>query len=238
MLFKLANPHRFFAIAGTLQPVATLLAFVMLVCGLYLGLVESPPDYQQGETVRIMYIHVPAAWLALMIYSSMAVAAVFGLVWKHMLADLYCRAAAPLGVAMTILCLATGSLWGKPMWGTWWVWDARLTSVLVLLLLYLGYIALVRAFAQPWQGEKAGGILLIVGAVNIPIIKYSVDWWTTLHQPASVFRSDGPTIDPSMLLPLLVMALAYTLGFTSLVLLRLRAEWAQRKQLLTEMRVL
>jgi len=237
MLFKLANPNRFFAIAAIAQPVAFVLGALALACGLYMALVASPPDYQQGETVRIMYIHVPAAWLALMVYSSMAVAAVFALVWKHMLADLYCRAAAPLGAAMTLLCLVTGSLWGKPMWGAWWVWDARLTSVFVLLLLYIGYITLVRSFAQPWQGEKAGAILLLVGAVNIPIIKYSVDWWATLHQPASVFRMDGPTIDDSMLMPLALMALAYTLLFTGLVLVRLRAEWALRKALLQQMRI-
>lgn len=237
MLFRLANPQRFFAVARVMQPIAMVVALVAFACGLWQALVVSPVDYQQGETVRIMYIHVPAAWLAIGIYSSMALAAACGLIWRHMLADLYCRTAAPIGMLMTVLCLVTGSLWGKPMWGTYWVWDARLTSVFVLLLLYLGYIALVRAYQQPWQGERAGAVLLIVGVINIPIIRYSVEWWTTLHQPASVIRAGGPAIDPSMMTPLLVMALAYLAGYIAIVLPRLRLAWESRKALLKELRI-
>lgn len=220
------------------QPIAVVLALGAFAYGLWQALVVSPVDYQQGQTVRIMYVHVPAAWLAMGIYVSMAVAAVCGLVWRHMLADLYCRAAAPIGLLMTSLCLVTGSLWGKPMWGTWWVWDARLTSVFVLLLLYAGYVALVRAYQQPWQGERAGAWLLVVGLINIPIIRYSVEWWATLHQPASVLRTGGPAIDNAMLVPLLVMGAAYLCGFVALVLLRLRVEWEQRTALLRQMRAI
>lgn len=238
MLFRLANPQRFFAVARVVQPAAVVLAIVAFAYGLWQALVVSPVDYQQGQTVRIMYIHVPAAWLAVGIYVSMALAAVCSLVWRHTLADLYCRAAAPIGLLMTALCLITGSLWGKPMWGTYWVWDARLTSVFVLLLLYMGYIALVRAYQQPWQGERAGAWLLLVGVVNIPIIRYSVEWWTTLHQPASVLRGGGPAIDASMLTPLFVMGFAYLAGFVALVLPRLRVQWQQRTALLKEMRAL
>ena len=238
MLFRLANPQRFFAVARAVQPVAAVLAVVAFAYGLWQALLISPVDYQQGQTVRIMYVHVPAAWLAMGIYTSMAVAAICGLIWRHTLADLYCRAAAPIGLLMTALCLVTGSLWGKPMWGTWWVWDARLTSVFVLLLLYAGYIALVRAYQQPWQGERMGAWLLVVGLINIPIIRYSVEWWTTLHQPASVVRTGGPAIDGSMLTPLLVMGAAYLLGFIALVLPRLRIAWEQRTALLRQMRAI
>ena len=169
-----------------------------------------------------MYVHVPAAWMASFVYAVMAVASAVGLIWRHPLADIAARAAAPLGAGFTLICLVTGSLWGEPMWGTWWVWDARLTSVLVLFFLYLGYIALVNAFDEPTRGARAGAILAIVGVVNLPIIKFSVDWWNTLHQPASVFRLGGPTIDPSMLWPLLVMALGFSLFFVTLLLLRMR----------------
>jgi heme exporter protein C len=176
-----------------------------------------------------MYIHVPAAWMALFVYTNMAVAAAVGLVWKHPLADLFTKAAAPIGAGFTALCLITGSLWGEPMWGTWWVWDARLTSVLILFFLYLGYMALVNAFDDPTRGAKAGAILVLVGVVNVPIIKFSVDWWNTLHQPASVVRMGGPSIDPSMLWPLLMMGLAFTAYFVTVVLLRVRSEIAARK---------
>ncbi|HYC14738.1 MAG TPA: heme ABC transporter permease, partial [Stellaceae bacterium] len=181
-----------------------------------------PADYQQGEAVRIMYVHVPAAWLATLVYAVMAVASAVFLIWRDPLADIAARAAAPLGAAFTLVCLVAGSLWGEPMWGTWWVWDARLTSVLVLFFLYLGYIALVHAFDDPTRGARAGAVLALVGAVNLPIIKFSVDWWNTLHQPASVFRLGGPTIDRAMLVPLLVMSLAFMLYFASLLMLRIR----------------
>ena len=159
-----------------------------------------------GITVRIMYIHVPFAWLSMLCYSLMAVCALGTLVWRHPLADVALKSAAPVGAVFTALALITGSIWGKPMWGTWWVWDGRLTSVFVLLLMYLGVISLTRALDDPSRSARAAAIMTLVGFINIPIIKFSVDWWNTLHQPASVFRLGGPTIHPSLLLPLLVMA--------------------------------
>jgi heme exporter protein C len=230
MIRAFANPARFLKISKRMAPLCLALAALCLVPGLYLALVASPPDYQQGESVRIMYVHVPSAWLAMGVYASMAVAAVCALVWKHIVAELYARAAAPLGCAFTAICLATGSLWGKPMWGTWWVWDARLTSVFILLLLYLGYIALQDAFDDEQRGIDAGNWLLIAGAVNLPVIKFSVDWWTTLHQPASLTRLARPAIDPAMLKPLLCMGAGFALFFTGLVLLRLETEIAKRKK--------
>ncbi|HSK41853.1 MAG TPA: heme ABC transporter permease, partial [Arenibaculum sp.] len=228
-MHRFANPARFQRLSAALLPWSAGATAVLLAAGLYLSLFASPADYQQGETVRIMYVHVPAAWMALFVYTNMAAAAAVGLVWKHPLADLFVKAAAPVGAGFTAICLITGSLWGEPMWGTWWVWDARLTSVLVLFFLYLGYMALVNAFDDPNRGAKAGGILVMVGFVNVPIIKFSVDWWNTLHQPASVVRMGGPAIDPSMLWPLLVMALAFKAYFATVVLLRLRSELALRK---------
>jgi heme exporter protein C len=226
---SLANPARFLRVSRIVLPWSGGLAALLLAAGLYLSLVGSPPDYQQGETVRIMYVHVPAAWMALFVYASMAMSSAVGLVWKHPLADLACKAMAPVGAGFTAVCLVTGSLWGEPMWGTWWVWDARLTSVLILFFLYLGYIALVNAFDDPARGLKAGAILVLVGAVNLPIIKFSVDWWNTLHQPASVSRIGAPAIDPSMLAPLLVMAAGFTAYFVFVALLRVRAEIVERR---------
>jgi heme exporter protein C len=228
-MHRFANPARFLRISAPALRGSTVASAVLFAAGLYLSLFASPPDYQQGETVRIMYIHVPAAWMALFVYANMAVASAVAVVWKHPLAELFTKAAAPIGACFTALCLITGSLWGQPMWGTWWVWDARLTSVLILFFLYLGYIALVNAFDDTGRGMRAGSILVLVGAVNLPIIKFSVDWWNTLHQPASVLRLGGPTIHSSLLLPLLVMALAFTAFFVAVVILRLRAEIAARK---------
>jgi heme exporter protein C len=228
-MHRFANPARFLRISNIVLPWAAGATVVLMIVGLYLSLFASPADYQQGDTVRIMYIHVPAAWMALFVYTNMAIAAAVGLVWKHPLADLFTKAAAPIGAGFTALCLITGSLWGEPMWGTWWVWDARLTSVLILFFLYLGYMALVNAFDDPTRGAKAGAILVLVGVVNVPIIKFSVDWWNTLHQPASVVRMGGPSIDPSMLWPLLMMGLAFTAYFVTVVLLRVRSEIAARK---------
>ncbi|NBC33744.1 MAG: heme transporter HemC [Alphaproteobacteria bacterium] len=228
-MHALANPARFTVLARRLAPWLGGLAIVLTGIGLYLALLGSPPDYQQGETVRIMYVHVPAAWMALFVYACMAAASVAGLVWKTVLAELACKAMAPIGAAFTAICLITGSLWGAPMWGTWWVWDARLTSVLLLFFLYLGYLALVNAFDEPGRGLKAGGILVLVGVVNLPIIKFSVDWWNTLHQPASVSRIGVPAIDPAMLAPLLVMAAAFMAFFASVALLRIRAEILERR---------
>ena len=228
-MHRFANPARFLRIAAIVFPWAAGATVVLMIVGIYLALFASPADYQQGDTVRIMYIHVPAAWMALFIYSNMALSAAVGLVWKHPLANLFTKAAAPIGAGFTAVCLITGSLWGEPMWGTWWVWDARLTSVLILFFLYLGYMALVNAFDDPTRGAKAGAILVLVGVVNVPIIKFSVDWWNTLHQPASVVRMGGPSIDPSMLWPLLMMGLAFTAYFVMVVLLRVRSEIAARK---------
>ncbi|MEK7245028.1 MAG: heme ABC transporter permease [Pseudomonadota bacterium] len=219
-----ANPARFLKLARVVQPWAAGIALGLGAAGLYLGLVASPPDYQQGESVRIMYVHVPAAWMALFCYTVLAVASAVALIWKHPLADLAAKATAPVGAAFTFLALLTGSLWGKPMWGTWWVWDARLTSVLVLFFLYLGYIALNGAFDDPARGAKASAVLALVGFVNVPIIKFSVDWWNTLHQPASVLRAGGPAIHESMLAPLLLMALAFKAYFVWVLLIRIRAE--------------
>lgn len=229
MASSFANPRRFLKIISWVQPVAAVVAVIAMVLGLYTGLVTSPDDYQQGASVRIMYIHVPAAWMALFIYTSMAVAAFVGLVWKHLVAELYANAAAPLGAAFTFICLVTGSLWGKPMWGAWWVWDARLTSVLILFFLYLGYLALVDAFDDEQKGINAGAFLLLAGVVNIPIIKFSVDWWNTLHQPASLTRFAKPAIDASMLVPLLAMAIGFTALFTALVCIRLKTKIGERK---------
>lgn len=228
-MHRFANPTRFLKIANAVQPWALALAAVAFAAGLYLALLASPPDYQQKDTVRIMYLHVPAAWMSMSVYTSMAAAAAAALIWRHPLAEVYARAVAPLGAGFTLLCLATGSLWGSPMWGTWWVWDARLTSVLVLFFLYLGYIVLSDAFDDPARGARAGNILLLVGAVNVPVIKFSVDWWNTLHQPASVFRLGGPTIDASMLWPLAVMALAFHAYFVAVGIWRIRAELAARR---------
>lgn len=228
-MHRFANPARFLRLAALILPWAAGLAVVCFAAGLYMALLDSPADYQQGQTVRIMYIHVPAAWMAMFVYTSMAVAAATALVWKHPLAEVYARAAAPLGAGFTLLCLVTGSLWGAPMWGTWWVWDARLTSMLILFFLYLGFMALVNAFDDPERGNRAGCILLLVGVVNIPIIKFSVDWWNTLHQPASVFRMGGPSIHPDMLWPLGVMAIAFKAYFVAVVIVRIRSELVARK---------
>ena len=223
-MHRFANPTRFVALARAVQPWAAGIALVALLGGLWFGLLASPPDYQQGETVRIMYVHVPAAWMAMFCYSAMAGASAVALVWKHAVAHVTARATAPIGAAFTFLALVTGSLWGKPMWGTWWVWDARLTSVLILFFLYLGYMALENAFDDRARGAKAAAILAIVGAVNVPIIKFSVDWWNTLHQPASVVRLGGPAIHPSMLTPLVLMAIGYTAFYIWVLCLRVRAD--------------
>ncbi len=228
-MLNFASPTDFLRLARVLIPFSAALTALLLGIGLYLAFFVAPPDYQQGETVRIMYLHVPAAWLAMLIYFVMTSAALGTLVWRHPLADAAQKAAAPLGAGFTLLCLATGSLWGKPMWGTWWVWDARLTSVLVLFLIYLGLVALWRTIEDPGKAARAAAIFTLVGAVNIPIIKFSVDWWNTLHQPASVFRLGGPAIAPSMLWPLVVMALAFTVLFVTLYLMAIRNEILRRR---------
>jgi len=228
-MVSLANPTRFLSLVDRMVPWLTALTLILLGIGLYLAFFVAPPDYQQGEIVKIIFIHVPAAWLAMFGYMLIAVAALGTLIWRHPLADVAAKTAAPIGATFTFIALVTGSLWGKPMWGTYWVWDARLTSVLVLFLLYLGLLALWRAIEEPGRAGRAAAILALVGAVNIPIIHYSVVWWNTLHQPASVFRVGGPTIDPSLLAPLLVMALAFMLFFILLHLVSMRAEILRRR---------
>jgi heme exporter protein C len=228
-MLSLANPTRFLAIVDRVVPWLTALTLLLLGYGLYLALFVAPPDYQQGETVKIMFIHVPAAWLAMFGYTLIALAALGTLIWRHPLADVAAKTAAPIGATFTFIALVTGSLWGKPMWGTYWVWDARLTSVLVLFLLYLGLIALWQSIDEPGRAGRAAAILALVGFINVPIIKFSVDWWNTLHQPASVFRLGGPTIDPSLLTPLFVMAGGFTLLFVLLHLIAMRAEILRRR---------
>lgn len=228
-LLDLANPTRFLALVARVLPWLAAASVILLAIAGYLVLFVAPDDYQQGGTVKIMFLHVPAAWLSLACYAMMAVSALGTLVWRHPLADVAAKAAAPIGAAFTFLCLATGSLWGKPMWGTWWIWDARLTSELVLLLMYLGLIALWRTVDDPGRAGRAVAVLTLVGTVNIPIIKFSVDWWNTLHQPASVFRAGGPTIHSSILIPLLVAALAFTVLFVTLHLAAMRNEVLRRR---------
>ena len=227
-LSDLANPSRFLQLANNtilwLSGV-TVLAFAF---GIDQAMI-APDDYQQGATVKIMFLHVPSAWLGMLGWGVMTVAALGTLVWRHPLADVTAKAAAPIGAAFTLLCLVTGSLWGRPEWGTYWVWDARLTSELVLLLLYLGVIALWRTVDDPSRAARAAAILTLVGAIDLPIIKFSVDWWNTLHQGASVMRLGGPTLDRAFLIPLLVMAVAFSLLFVTLQLAAMRNEILRRR---------
>ena len=228
-MHRFANPKRFLRIAAVVLPWSAALTGAFFSLGLYLALLASPADYQQGESVRIMYVHVPAAWMALFVYSCLAAASAVALIWKHPVADLVAKASAPIGACFTFIALATGSIWGKPMWGVWWVWDARLTSVLILFFFYMGHMALTSAFEDASRGERAAAILALVGFINIPVIKWSVDWWNTLHQPASMIRMDGPAIHASMLAPLLIMAAAFTAYYVTVLILRLRSEILARK---------
>ena len=224
----LANPTRFLNLVNRVLPWLIAATVVLFAVGLYRAL-NAPDDYQQGATVKIMYLHVPAAWLGMFAWGLMSVAALGTLVWRHPLADVTGKAAAPIGAAFTFLCLVTGSLWGRPTWGTYWVWDARLTSELVLLLLYFGVLALYWTAEDPGRGARAAAILALVGAVNLPIIKFSVDWWNTLHQGESIFRAGGSTIDPSILIPLVIMVAAFTALFTALLLAAMRNEILRRR---------
>ena len=210
-------------------PWVSALAGILLAIGFYWSLLVVPPDYQQGESVRIMFVHVPAAWMSLFVYGLITAASFVGLVFAHPLADVAAKTAAPLGAAFTALALITGSLWGKPMWGAYWVWDARLTSELVLLFIYFGYLALWSAIEDPVRAGRAAALLALVGAVDLPIIHFSVVWWHSLHQPASVFRMSGPSMDAAYLWPLAVMALGYTVLFLWLWLVRMRTEIWQRR---------
>ena len=205
-LTALANPTRFLALVRVCLPWLTIITVGLLVTGLWMGF-SVPDDYQQGRTVRIMFVHVPSVWMAMGAYMAMVSGALGVLVWRHPLADVAARAAAPIGAAFTFLGLATGSIWGRPMWGTWWVWDARLTSFLVLLIIYLGLIALWNAIEEPAKSARMAAIAILVGAINIPIIRFSVEWFTTLHQGPSVVRAGGPSLAPQFLYPLLVMGL-------------------------------
>ena len=228
-MWRFANPAIFFDLATKASPLAAGLSLMLIGLGAYLGLFAAPPDYIQGETVRIMYVHVPAAWMAMFCYGMMAIASGGGLIWNHPLAFVAAKATAPIGMVFTGIALATGSIWGKPMWGTWWAWDARMTSVLILLFLYLGYMALWNAIEEPVRAAKATAILALTGAVNLPVIKFSVDWWNTLHQPASLMRADAPAIHSTMLIPLLLMALGFTAFYIWILLLRMRGEILARK---------
>lgn len=227
---KLASPKHFYRISGKMIPWLGAITLLFMLPGLYLGLFVAPPDYQQGESYRIMFVHVPSAWMSLFIYVFMAALSAVNLIWNIKLADVMVRGSAALGASFTFLALATGSLWGKPMWGAWWVWDARLTSELILLFLYLGYIALVSAIEEPRSAARAGGVLILVGVVNIPIIHYSVEWWNTLHQGPTVTKFDKPSIHPSMLWPLLLMALAFQCYYFTVALMRARAELLDRER--------
>lgn len=227
---KLASPRHFYRISGQLIPWMGAVTLLCLLAGLYLGLWVAPPDYQQGQSYRIMFVHVPAAWMSMFVYVFMAVLSGIHLIWNMKLADVMVRSSATLGATFTALALATGSLWGKPMWGAWWVWDARLTSELILLFLYLGYMALVSAIEDHRTAARAGGILVLVGVVNIPIIHYSVEWWNTLHQGPTVTKFDKPSIHPSMLWPLLLMAVAFQLYYFTVVLMNARLELLEREK--------
>ena len=229
LMHRFANPTRFLRLTRLILPWSAGIAVLTIAAGLIWGLGAAPADYQQGDTVRIMFVHVPAAWMGLFIYGVMAVASAVGLIWRHVVADLVAKASAPVGACFTFICLLSGALWGQPMWGTWWVWDARLTSMLILLFLYLGYMALWQAFDDPQKAARAAAILALVGSVNLPIIKFSVDWWNTLHQPASVLTLDGPKIHPSMLWPLLLMAVGFKAYYISLLMIRARTEITARR---------
>ena len=228
LVAEFANPARFVGFTDVVTPWLGGLSAFLIAVGLWMGF-AAPEDYQQGVTVRIMYIHVPFAWLAMMVWGVMTLSALGALVWRHPVADVSIKAAAPIGAVFTMLALITGSVWGKPMWGAWWVWDARLTSVFVLFIMYLGLIALTRAFDEPRKAARAAAILVLIGSINLPIIKFSVDWWNTLHQPASVVRLDGPTIHPSLLWPLLVSALGFTCLFFTMHLAAMRTEIRRRR---------
>jgi heme exporter protein C len=227
---KLASPPWFYRFSGRLLPWLGALCAVLIAYGLYGGLVLAPADYQQGDSFRIIYIHVPAAWMSLFIYVAMAVCGVISLVWRIKLAEVVLISSAPIGAAFTFLALVTGSLWGKPMWGTWWVWDGRLTSELILLFLYLGVIALYSAIEDRQTAARAVSILAIVGVVNVPIIHYSVEWWSTLHQGPTITKLDKPSIHVDMLIPLLVMALGFKVYYLVGLLIRARGELLERER--------
>jgi len=230
IVHKFSSPRNFYVMSGRMIPWFGWSCLLLIIVSLYYGLVKAPPDYQQGESYRIMFVHVPAAWMSMFVYMVMAISGGIGLIWRIKLSDIIASASAPIGAAFTLIALATGSLWGKPMWGAWWVWDARLTSELILLFLYLGFIALQASIEDPRNAARAGAVLALVGIVNIPIIHYSVEWWSTLHQGATVTKLDKPSIHIDMLIPLLLMAVAFKLYYVTSVLMRARAEILLREQ--------
>ena len=229
MINYFANPSRFVRITNILVPWLIVAVGMLFILGLYLGLLKSPDDVVQGSAVRIMYVHVPSAWLSIFSYLLLAICSLFFIVWRHPLADILSRSIAPVGALFSLLTLLTGSIWGKPMWGTWWVWDARLTSMLILFLLFMGYIALSNAFEKSERGSRPAALLAIAGSINLPVVKFSVDWWSTLHQPASIMRTGGISIDSSMLLPLVIMFLAFQLFFILIIIFRSHSILIERK---------
>ncbi len=229
MMYRFSNPSNFQKLSKSIYPWISLSGLLFFVIGLYFSFFDSPPDYLQGETVRIMYIHVPSAWLSLQIYLIMAICSFISIVYKHTLADIISRSCAPIGASFTLITLITGSIWGKPTWGTWWVWDARLTSELILFFIYLGHIVVSNSYEDIKKGDKNAAILTLIGVVNLPIIKFSVDWWNTLHQPASITKLSPTTIDTLILTPLLIMASSFLLIFLSILLTRIKGEILMRK---------
>jgi len=228
-LHRFSSPKHFYRMSGKVLPWLYALFILTFVPGIILGLFFAPPDYQQGESVRIIYIHVPAAWMSMFLYLAMAICGAIFLIWRIKLADIMGAALAPIGASFTFLALVTGSLWGKPMWGTWWVWDARLTSELILLFLYLGYMEIRSAFDDITNGGRAASVLALVGVVNLPIIHYSVEWWNTLHQGATISKFDKPSIALEMLIPLLLMALAFKIYAFIVGLRQARCEVLRRE---------
>ncbi|MHB1566301.1 MAG: heme ABC transporter permease [Acidiferrobacter sp.] len=229
-IHRYGAPKRFYRFAGRLVPWLAAITALLFVSGLYLGLYWAPPDYQQGDAYRIMFVHVPNAWMSMMAYVALAIFAASGYIWNIRLADMLAKAGAPLGASFTLCALVTGSLWGKPMWGTWWVWDARLTSELVLFFLYIGYMALQASIEDPRRAAHASAIMAIVGVVDVPIIHYSVYWWHTLHQPASIALGSAPKIYITMLIPLIVMSLAFMFFYLTMLLVRVRSEILVREK--------
>ena len=229
MINYLANPKRFLSFIKPVEFFIGILAFVLILVGLYFSLLKSPEDYQQGDTVRIMYLHVPFAWFASFLYLSICLSSISFLIWKHPFADIIARSIAPLGLIFAILTIFTGALWGKPMWGTWWVWDARLTSMLILCIFYAAYIGISNAFPRKIDGARPAAILSIVGMINLPIIKFSVDWWNTLHQPASILRFDGPSINEHMLLPLIIMLIGFLFVSVYIILINIKTNLILKK---------
>lgn len=228
--YQLGSPRWFYEISGRLLPWFSIVAALLLIVGAAWGLAFAPADYQQGNSFRIIYIHVPAAVLAQSAYMLMAVAGAINLIWKMKVADMVAKSCAPIGATLAVLALATGAIWGKPTWGAWWVWDARLTSMLILLFLYIGVYALYSAIENEITAGQAGAVLALVGLVNIPIIKYSVDWWNTLHQPSTFKITEKPAMPPEMYLPLIVMIIGFYSFFAVVLMLRTRAEVLRRER--------